>query len=296
VSAFNVVARSGATFMASEVELTKAEALADAGLEIAAAHLIDDNKARRWRADGTPRRLVLGEAEITIAIDDPNGLVDVNKAKREVLLSLLSRAMGRPEDAEAMLERLIQLRGKAPAEPDENAAGAAQPTEEPSQATAAPQRAASAESAIPKARIADVTELRRVEGMTPALYRQIAPHLTVYSQDGRINPFHAPRAVLAALPGLSEIDVDHFLESKPAQGSDEQAVPSSLGKASAFLANQTGPAYIVSIAVGKPGRALVLGRRFVIAPGLDADAPYRLLATRPLSSDSFNMPNRGPQS
>ena len=292
VSAFNVVARSGASFISSEVALTEAEALADAGLEIAAAHLIDDDKGRRWRADGTPRRLVLGDAELIIAIDDPNGLIDVNKAGREVLLGLLSRAMGEPEDAEAMLEGILRMRGQGVAE----ATATAPETQPTSESPVTPAEQATAKPAAPKLRILDVTELRRMDGMPPALYRQIAPYLTVYSRDGRINPFNAPRAVLAALPGLSETDIERFLAGKSREGSDEQPIPSSLGKAGAFLAGGSGPAYIVSVAVGTPGRNFVLGRQFVIATGIDANAPYRLLATKPLPADSFIEQDKAPHS
>jgi general secretion pathway protein K len=292
VSAFNVVARSGAIFMSSEVALTEAEALADAGLEIAAAHLIDDDKARRWRADGKPRRLVLGDAELAITIDDPNGLIDVNKAGRPVLLGLLSRAMGDLEEAEAMLEKLMRLRGEATGGTLASAPEP-QPSGEPPETTSR-ERAAST-SATSRPLVREVTELRQMEGMPLALYRKIAPHLTVYSHDGRINPFHAPRAVLAALPGLSEADIDRFLASMPREGGEERPIPGSLGKAGAFLANKDGPAYIVSVAVGKPGRTSLLARQFVIAPGLDAGAPYRLLATRPLSADSLTQ-DRAPQS
>jgi general secretion pathway protein K len=283
--------------MSSEIALTEAEALVDTGLEIAAAHLIDDDKARRWRADGKTRRLTLGDAELTIAIDDPNGLIDVNKAKREVLHGLLSRAMGDEEAAEAVVEQLLRMRGEGTAGTNAAAPEAEQPAEPPQVTPVEPAATepATAKPATAKPRILDITELRRM-GMSPALYRKIAPHLTVYSRDGRINPFHAPRAVLAALPGLSEIDVERFLTSKTPEGGDERPIPSSLGKAGAFLANKDGPAYIVSVAVGKPGRPLLLGRQFVIAAGLDANAPYRLLAIKPLSGDSILLHDRTPQS
>jgi general secretion pathway protein K len=302
VSAFNVVARSGATFISSEVEFTEAEALADAGLEIAAAHLIGDDKAGRWRPNGKPHRLVLGAAELTIVLDDPNGLIDVNTASRAVLLGLLSRAMGGPDEAEPLLERLMKLRGKEPAEAGRNAPETPQRAEPNGDAPGmqpaedAPPTTPPMALAAPKPRIHDVTDLRRIEGMPAALYRKIAPLLTVYGRDSRINPFHAPRAVLLAIPGLSETDVDRFLNSKPRDITDAERLPSSLGKAGAFLANHTGPAIIVSVAVGKPGRGFLLARQFVIATGIDENAPYRLLSVRPLSADSFTSQDRAPQS
>ena len=112
----------------------------------------------------------------------------------------------------------MQLRGKPPAEPGETASCGAGKRGGAGGRCGDAASEKSAAPAPPKSRIADVTELRRMDGMTPALYRQIAPHLTVYSRDGRINPFHASRAVLLAVPGLSEIDVDRFLDSARAGG------------------------------------------------------------------------------
>jgi general secretion pathway protein K len=196
--------------------------------------------------------------------------------------------MGGPDEALPILDRLLELRGPAPAAPKED-------TPKASEAPAVPDAGAPAAPSA-KPRIPDVTALRRMDGMTPALYRRIAPHLTVYGRDGRINPFHAPRGVLEALPGLSELDVDRFLASKPPRAEDDEPIPASLGKAGALLANRSGPAYIISVAVGKPGRPFLLGRQYVIATGLDGAAAYRLLATRPLSADSFTPQDRAPQS
>ena len=48
-----------------------------------------------------------------------------------------------------------------------------------------------------------VDELRDVEGMTEALYRRVAPHLTLLGS-GRVNLRLAPRPVLLTLPGFGE--------------------------------------------------------------------------------------------
>lgn len=48
-----------------------------------------------------------------------------------------------------------------------------------------------------------VDELRNVEGMTEALYRRVAPHLTLLGS-GRVNLRLAPRPVLLTLPGFGE--------------------------------------------------------------------------------------------
>jgi general secretion pathway protein K len=59
-----------------------------------------------------------------------------------------------------------------------------------------------------------VAELGLVYGMTKVIYDRIAPLFTVYSGTKTINPMHAGREVLMAIPGVSEDQVNDFLESR----------------------------------------------------------------------------------
>ena len=61
----------------------------------------------------------------------------------------------------------------------------------------------------------DVGTLRFVQGMTDALYDSIAPYLTVMG-DGGVNLNAAPRAVLLALPGMTEASVTSLLRAREA--------------------------------------------------------------------------------
>jgi general secretion pathway protein K len=58
---------------------------------------------------------------------------------------------------------------------------------------------------------ATVDEVREVPGVDPPLFEQIAPSLTVYSGQPRINPLTAPRDVLLALPGAVPAEIDRLL-------------------------------------------------------------------------------------
>jgi general secretion pathway protein K len=62
----------------------------------------------------------------------------------------------------------------------------------------------------------DVGTLRFVQGMTDALYDSIAPCLTVMGNGG-INLNAAPRAVLLALPGMTEESVASLLRARAAR-------------------------------------------------------------------------------
>ena len=65
-----------------------------------------------------------------------------------------------------------------------------------------------------------VEELRQVLGMTPELYRTLAPALTVYSRRSKVNPIFAPRLVLLAVLELPEAQIDEYLDAKAEGESD----------------------------------------------------------------------------
>ncbi|WP_088344861.1 MULTISPECIES: type II secretion system protein GspK [Rhodomicrobium] len=257
VSALGATVRSGASFVSSEVLLTRTEALLDAGLEIAAARLIDEDTAHAWPADGKWHRIAFAGAELSIAIDDPNGLVDLNQGPEEVLLGLFTQATGSEDAAKPFRDNIMRRRASGDGGP-----------------------AGSPATSVGNAAFLDVTDLRQIEGMTPELYRRVEPYVTVYSRDGRIDPFAAPRPVLASLPKLSALDIDRFMARDKLGTRSPDLLPQSLQAASGYLANEPGPASVVSVVVRWPAKAFALGKRFVIATGLDQDAPYRLLSVR----------------
>ena len=65
-----------------------------------------------------------------------------------------------------------------------------------------------------------VEELQQVLGMTPAVYRWVAPALTVYSGRRGIDPRVAPREALLALQGIGPEEVESFLATR-AEGTPE---------------------------------------------------------------------------
>lgn len=70
----------------------QAQAYAEAGLALAELMMLEDDPARRWRADGQIYEFSFDEALIRVRILAENGKVDINRADLQLLLKLLSHA------------------------------------------------------------------------------------------------------------------------------------------------------------------------------------------------------------
>jgi len=83
-------------------------------------------------------------------------------------------------------------------------------------------------------------ELQLVMDMTTATYNKLRPALTIYSHQSGINPISAPKEALLAIPGISEAQVDDFLQTRsdtvktqtpaPLIGIDSKYLSKSIGR------------------------------------------------------------------
>lgn len=280
VSAFNAAVKSGVSFVDSEIVLAKADALLDAGAEIAAARLVDEEESRHWVPDGTPHTIAFAGARIAIAIADAGGRVDLNKADPQLLMGLLGQFADSERQAARIRDHILLARGEMPGDGTraETAVGTMFEGGE------------SANSGGEVPAFVDVAQLRTLDGMTVKLYRQIAPHLTVYSGDGRINPLSASEIVLKSIPELAEPDFEKLRAYMRSPEQSESMMGDLDQRFGSYLAEKAGPAFVVSVEVlqadGSPGASSV----YVMAPGLDKDAPYRLIAKRPTERGLLSDP------
>jgi general secretion pathway protein K len=273
VSAFNATVRSGVSMASSEVALSRAEALVDAGAEIAAARLIDDDEARRWLPDGRPHEVSFADARLTIAIHDPNGLVDLNKADGVLLFGLFRQFAGSEANATRLRDQILEARGQASG--GERAKAGQSDFGRDLDAQQAGEAGAAA--------FMSVAQFRGLKDMTLDLYRRVAPFVTVYGRDGRVNPVTAPGEVLASIPNLSAGDVERLRISLSAARQDDRVLAEFAQRAGAYLTDEAGPAYVVSVKAAKRGDSYRGGKVFVLVTGLDQDAPYRLLSKQALA-------------
>jgi general secretion pathway protein K len=179
----------------------QARALAEAGVNRAILGLLERQPDQRWRGDGTLYHLSLPGGAVRIVIQDEAGRIDLNKAGVGLLRPLLRTAGLDEAEAEALADAIRdwrdpdQLRRLHGAEDDDY-------------------RAAGYTYGAADRPFAAVEELQQVIGMSSALYRRIAPAVTVFSGQGNVDATVAPRAVLAALPNMTEAEIDAVMAAR----------------------------------------------------------------------------------
>jgi general secretion pathway protein K len=169
---------------------TQAHYAAEAGVMRAVYGLQDPQAKQRWIGDGRTYTFHYGDATVRLSSVDEGGKVDLNAASPEVLQALF-QAIGMPQaQAQALAGRVVDWRNPA------NLVGAADDGR-------AAYAAAGRDYGPRNAPFASVEELQMVLGMTPALYRQLAGVITIWSGSTSPDPDMAPPLALAAIPGMT---------------------------------------------------------------------------------------------
>lgn len=243
------------------VELAKARAIAEAGVWLAVNELLKPPPKRQWLTDGTRYQLNFGEGQIRLRIQDEAGRIDLNTANDALLRALLERAAGPSgADVDFVFNAILDWR-----DPDKHRRN---PGAEDSDY-------AHAGYGAKDAPFNSVEELRLVAGMTNDIFTQLYPALTLYSGQPGIHPLVAPRAVLLALPGGHEEQVDAFLLARRDRN---QAVSPPPGMDTRYFGAARGTAFNITSA-GMAGRSK-LKLDVVIALHNDPRLPYSILSWR----------------
>jgi general secretion pathway protein K len=169
---------------------TQAHYAAEAGIMRAFYGLQDPINKNRWIDDGRVYSLVFDGATIKISAIGENGKVDLNAATPDVLQALFQAAGAPPADAKSLAANVVDWRSA------------------PLMATDLDKRravyAAAGHDYGPRnGPFVSIEELQMVLGMTPALYRVIAPDITIWSGNPSPDPNTAPPLALAAIPGMT---------------------------------------------------------------------------------------------
>lgn len=105
VSIFNLSVRDAGALAGNEMAMARGEALASAGVELAAALLMEPSPERRWPADGRTQEVGFGGARLFITVSDEAGRLDINELDAEVLDSLLRPCGGSAEAVTRWIDR-----------------------------------------------------------------------------------------------------------------------------------------------------------------------------------------------
>jgi len=232
---------------------TQAHYAAEAGLVRAIYGLQDPRIRQRWIGDGRPYEFVYDHASVVVRSIDEDGKVDLNSATPEVLQGLLRAAGLRPEQAGELAQRIVDWRS-----PPELAG------EADSQRAA---YAAAGRAYGPRhGPFVTVEEVQLVLGMTPALYRQLAPVLTIWSGSPSPNPNTAPPLALQAIPGITPQQLATIRATR-ARNADDPSLALNNGTTHS----------IESVATLADGTSAVLRATIRMQPGLAGVRPYAVL-------------------
>jgi general secretion pathway protein K len=239
------------------------DALLTAGLEMAAGSvsgLGDQPLTEREVA------VDLSTGTVRARFSDEGGRIDVGRAPTAVLASLL-RFAGAPElQAEAVAQEIARFRRNAV----QSAATAADSQNDP---------ARTPETVPP---FADVREVAQVPGVTPQLLARMAPLTTVFGSD-TVNPLTAPADVIAALPGVNQVQLQSFLAARRTFPADAERLKATLGLASPYLGEKPQRVVSVELTAALPDGYAAAARAVIVLLPQDSQ-PYRVLVWKPLPS------------
>jgi general secretion pathway protein K len=206
-AAVTAVHRTEIALSGNLLDQVRGRALGEAGVYYAISRLLSDGtlpESERFPVDGSLQSWFFDGRELRISVSGESGRVDLNAAQPELLKLLLEAAGAEPDQADALAGAIQDWR-------DTDSNTQVNGAEDPDY------RAAGMLYGAKDQPFASVEELRQVLGMTPELYRTLAPALTVYSGRSKVNPIFAPRLVLLAVLELPEAQIDEYLDAK-AQG------------------------------------------------------------------------------
>jgi general secretion pathway protein K len=258
-------------------EGAKAEALADAGFEWALAMLASGRSGPRPRTDGSVYHWGFGDGLVLISIVDEASKLDLNEASDELLASLFTVAGATEPDSRAIAAAVLDYR-------DED------DTRRPHGAEAEDYTGPGQEG-LPKNGPFDlVEELQAVAGMTPELYRVVAPSLSVHS--GRSEP-EAALATLLLREAMGEGRSQPAQAWKPLDPPREEedpwpARPELLYQASEEVVPSSDILDFQVEALSDGGAIFV--RQAVVQVGLEGNPPYRVKVWRRGQRKLFALP------
>lgn len=212
-SGFAFSMRSEALAARNAVSLAQARAVADGAVERTAFELMRPRMPDAWTFDGQPHQWAEAGATVMTTVVDEAAKIDINRAPDLLLRNMLIVVGGLDETAaSALVDAIVDWR-----DPDE--------LRRPNGAELSEYRAANLDYGPANAPFETIGEAARVLGMTAALFRRIAPVITVYSGQPGVNAATAERNVLLAIPNTTAEAVDAYIALRTQALANKLALP-----------------------------------------------------------------------
>jgi len=261
-----------AVVVAGSTDRLQTEALAGAGVELAALQLAGRPEAGRPTSGTFNARVGAGRVFVTFRSEAAR--IDLNAAPKSLLSGLMIGLGASPSDAALYADRILAWRApteRGDSDPDNSfyrTSGAAYfPRHAPFPAS---------------------EELWLVRGIPSGIIERMLPFVTVFSNVASVNVLDAAPQVLAALPNMTPENLQTLLAQRSDPALDPRSLIGMAGGEGATLAGSH--AYRIAVEVELPG-----GRRsaaeIVILLLESGDEPYRVLSWRN-ASDGSTAPQR----
>jgi len=256
-----------AVVVAGSADRLQTEALAGAGVELAALQLAGRPETGRPTSGTFNARVGAGRVFVTFRSEAAR--IDLNTAPKSLLSGLMIGLGASPSDAALYADRILAWR--APTE-----LGDSDPENSFYRTSGA--------SYFPRhAPFPASEELWLVRGIPPVIIERMLPFVTVFSNVATVNVLDAAPQVLAALPNMTPESLQSVLSQRSDPALDPRSLIGMAGGEGATLAGSR--AYRIAVDVELPG-----GRRsaaeVVILLLESGDEPYRVLSWRNASDGS----------
>jgi general secretion pathway protein K len=179
VAAVSLETRTSARIAHNTVENATVRSAADAGIQRAILDLLASpdvsGENGRFHADGTVYAWPFANSTVRISVQDERGKINLNEATEQVLIALFRSVGVDPDKAQSLAAAIADFRD-------------ADNLMRPGGAEEAEYQAAGLPWGPKNAPFEAVEELKQVLGVTPEIYQQVFPDLTIYSASNAINP------------------------------------------------------------------------------------------------------------
>ncbi len=239
--------RTESTLTANALAGARFRAAADAGIAYAALNLLApqaenpdaaatdaEGQSVVWLPDATRHTWTFADVPMAISVQNEGSRIDINQADADVLTALFE-VLGVSEDVSATLaDRVLDWR-------DEDDLKSLNGAEDPDyDAEGLPYGAKDGP-------FTSVEELRQVLGITPEIYRRLAPEVTVDSGSAKVDEQFASAVVLAAVKGVTLEEAQIAVDER-----NEPAIPGAVGGRAAAAFGRGGPLYRIRVAQAVP--------------------------------------------
>lgn len=195
-----VVSNNAVRRVSAGMEQARLDAAAQAGMSEAVLSLMAPPKARLFAVDGTPGAISFDGILVSVTVASEAGKIDLNGTDRTLIFGLFEAAGLDRTAADAMADRVLDWR-----EPGD--------LKRLNGAKAADYRAAGLPYGPRGGPFESIGELNLVLGMTPDLFRALAPGITVYSVFPIPQLQSAPPIVLRAT-GMNAASIEAVMAAR----------------------------------------------------------------------------------